>query len=324
MAFDWGEGSYGEDANEEPRPSDTISQDQFTPDKSAGSDLSQHEHANRVNRIVSTYMASSPEQRHAGARWYSQAHRAATTVAKGEDPGIGFNTPAMKRGVYRPPDVSKEDVNRSAGVIAALSPAMPAGMTWTENPKAAHELMKAPAGEQERLAHQGERSSAPGLKHAGGAHVKTANRIIQGEDPEETFAFKRQGRTGNPLPDQHKKRGSFYRNIADPSHSQNATVDFRSAGIAAHHRTSTAGVAQDLGNLSGSRYQDYERAHQDAADIINQHLAQSGQASRVLPHQVQATTWVADEANQEYGHGNKSHGGGRKNFRQPFGQETTG
>jgi hypothetical protein len=323
MSFQWPDNSYGEDENSEPQPSAAINPQQFTPDKSVGSDLSQHEHANRVNRIVSTYMASSPEQRHAGNRWYSQAHRAATTVAKGEDPGIGFNTPAMKRGVYRPPSVSGEDVRKQSGVIAALSPAMPAGMTWKENPRAAYELNQASDSERDRLAHQGERASTPALKHAGGAHVKTANRILDGEDPEETFDFVRQNKSGAPMPDAHKKRGAFYRNIADPSNSTNSTVDFRSAGIAAHFRSGTADISKDLGTLSGQRYKDYEGAHQEATDVINQHLAQAG-TPQLQPHQVQATTWLADQNAQEYGGSNKSTGGGRKGFRTPFGQERTG
>lgn len=329
----WPAGSEGDVANSPAEQHPALSTGQFTPDKSAGKDLDVHEHANRVNRLVSTYLAASPEQRHGGATWYGGAHRAAVTVASGRDPGIipqgARSTPSIKQGVYRPPNVSADDVNRAAGVIARLSPSMPAGMDWEHNPRAAHELYRMTPKQRER-ASQGGAEGAAGrrvngnraLQHSGGAHVANATEILEGRETPEQNLNQTIGRRGDRR-DTRKKAGSFMRNITDPAHSSEVTVDARSAGIAGHHRVKFDEVSQTYGKLEGQRYHDFEGAHQEATQIVNQHLAAAGH-SPILPHQLQATTWVADKQGQEFGQGNMSKGGGRKNFRMPFGQEKTG
>jgi hypothetical protein len=328
----WGEGTFGVDANSAPEPHPALGA-QFTPDRSMGKNLSEHEHANRVNRLISTYNAATPEQRHSGATWYSGAHRAAVTVASGRDPGVvpegQRSTKAIKQGVYRPPGVGTADVERAAGVIARLSPSMPAGMNWENNPRAAHELYKMTPGQRAAASEVSAKGSAArrvngntSLQHSGGSHIAHATAILEGHETPEENLNQTIGRRGDRL-DTRKKAGSFMRNIASPSTSHEVTVDARSAGIASHHRVGFSEVAKDLGNLAGARYHDYEAAHQEAAGIINQHLKAAGKPP-IMPHQLQATTWIADKQGQEYGQGNRTHSGGRASFRQPFGQEKTG
>jgi len=317
----WGEGTYGEEAQDVSLP--RLSSRQFTPDKSMGKSLSVEEHARRVNRLVSTYMASSPEQRRQGNEWYNSAHRAAVTVAKGEEPGVipegKLETRAIKRGVYKPPSVSDEAVERASGAIARLSPSMPAGMSWRHNPQAAYEASKLSPEEVSKVT-AGKRPRTEGLKHAGAYAVEHASAILRGDVTPEEDLNQHIGRTGKVL-DSRGKIGSFKRNITDPAHSREVTVDARSAGIAAGKRVSFDEVGKVLGVLHGQRYRDYEAAHQEATDIVNQHLKAAG-SPPIMPHQLQATTWIADKDAQtwrgSYGSGN------RHTADMPFGQEKTG
>ena len=338
----WGEGTEGEAAQSTaPTPSPVVSPHQFTVDKSLPKNMSQHEHANRVNRIVSSYLAASPEQQHQGKTWYRKAHRAAVTVANGEAPGVGNYTKAMKRGVYRQPGVTQEHVERAAGAIARLSPSMPAGMDWEHNAQAAHEVGKlsdkqADAINQDR---PGARriSGNTALHHAGGHAIGHARAILQGEvTPEEDLNEKVSHKTGKTT-DVRKKAGSFYRNIANPMHSPEVTVDARSAGVASGKRVGFEDVSREVGKLEGSRYKGYEGDYQEATGIINQHLAQAGKPP-VLPHHVQAGSWLADKADLEKsmgtGNGGRARGahlhagpGGRalshNDFPTPVGQGKT-
>jgi hypothetical protein len=359
---DWGEGSEGSEA-QSPTPSPAISTQQFTPDKSAGKNLDVHEHANRVNRIVSTYLAASPAQRRAGNTWYWQAHRAAVTVANGENPGIGNNTKAMKRGVYRKPGVTPEHVERAAGAIARLSPSMPAGMNWEHNAQAAYETSKL-SDKQADAINRGKPGAryvhgTSSLKHAGEHAIVHAHAISKGDVTPEQDLNQQIGTKGATL-DVRKKAGSFYRNIKDPMHSTEVTIDARSAGVAAGQRLGFRDVNEQVGKMQGGRYKDYERAYQDATDIVNQHLQQGQKTAapnpkraavqarpipapghggaKLLPHQVQATTWLADKADLEHkmtgGTGSVAQGshlhagpGGRSashsDFPMPVGQERT-
>ncbi len=321
-------------------PSPSLSPHQgFTPDKSTGKSLDQQEHANRVNRIVSTYMSSTPQQRHAGTTWYGKAHRAAVTVAKGEDPGVGYYTKAMKRGVYRPPGLSDEKVDRAAGAIARLSPSMPAGMDWEHNAQAAYETGKLSDEQVSDINKDSSKRYVPGttsLKHAAGAAIVHAHAILTGKVSAEEDLNTKPGAHG-PLPDR-QKIGTFYHNIKAAGHSNEATVDARSAGITAGKRLGFHDVAPQVGSLRGERYMDYERAHQDATEVINQHLAQVGKTANLTPPRVQATTWLADKedldskmgnANGGRASGNHLHAGiGGKplshlDFPMPAGQEKT-
>jgi hypothetical protein len=260
MAMGWGEGSEGEAANSVQHPA--LNGDQFKPDKSAGKDLSVHEHALRVNRLLDTYAAATPQERSAGRTWYRNAHRAAVTVASGRNPGVipygKKDTPSIKQGVYRPPGVTQEHVTRAAGVIARLSPSMPAGMDYEHNPKAAHELYQMTPKQRETASGTSPAASAArrvrgnvGLPHSGGMHIGHATAILEGHETAEENLNQKIGRRGDRL-DVRKKAGSFMRNIASPATSHEVTVDARSAGIAAHYRVGFAEVAQDLGNLTGT------------------------------------------------------------------------
>jgi hypothetical protein len=287
---------------DEATPSPVVSTQQgFTIDKSQGKSLSMQEHANRVNRIVSTYLASSPEQQRSGRTWYKKSHRAAVTVAKGEDPGIGTYTPAMKRGVYRPPGLTDEKIDRAAGTIARLSPSMPAGMNWEHNAQAAYEVGKLTDPQVSAISHSGDRARyVPGnssLHHAGEHAIVHAHAIATGQTTPEADLNQKAGSHG-PI-DDRKKAGSFYRNIKDPLHSTEVTVDARAVGIAAGHRVGFKDVAEQAGSMSGQRYKDYEHAYQDATDIVNAHLDQAGKTAKLAPHMVQATTWLTDKADLE-------------------------
>lgn len=322
---------------DEIQPSSSLSPHQgFTVDKSYGKNLDQQEHANRVNRIVSTYMSSTPAQQHSGNVWYRQAHRAAVTVAKGEDPGIGNNTKAMKRGVYRPPGLSDDSVDRAAGAIARLSPSMPAGMNWEHNAQAAHEVSKLSDSQVSDIAADSSKRYVPGthsLKHAGNTAIVHASAILKGTVTPEQDLNTKPGAHG-PVPDR-QKIGSFYHNIKDPMKSNEVTVDARSAGITVGKRVGFADVAEQVGKLGGQRYGDFEKAHQDATEVINQHLAQQGKTAKLVPNQVQATSWLADKTDLEkkINPGGTSGGhlhagpGGRaathRDFPTPAGQEKT-
>jgi hypothetical protein len=315
-----------------PEPSSSLSPHQgFTVDKSFGKNLSQQEHANRVNRIVSTYMSSTPEQQHAGNTWYRQAHRAAVTVAKGEDPGIGANTKAMKRGVYRPPGLTDDAVDRASGAIARLSPSLPAGMDWTHNAQAAHEVSKLSESQVSDINKDSSKRYVPGtqsLKHAGGAAIVHAHAILTGKVTPEQDLNTKQGK-----PDR-QKIGTFYHNIKSAGRSNEVTVDARSAGITVGKRIGFQDVQPQVGKLSGQRYRDFESAHQDATEIINQHLAQQGKTAKLTPPQVQATTWLADKSQYDkqinptpYAHLHTKNAAGKptsyRDFPTPAGQEKT-
>lgn len=316
-------------------PSASLSPHQgFTVDKSFGKNLSQQEHANRVNRIVSTYMSSTPEQQHSGNVWYRQAHRAAVTVAKGEDPGIGNNTKAMKRGVYRPPGLTDDSVDRAAGAIARLSPSLPAGMNWEHNAQAAHEVSKLSDSQVSAINKDSAARKVPGtssLKHAGGSAIVHAHAILSGKVTPEADLNQKPGAHG-PVEDR-QKIGTFYHNIKSAC-SNEVTVDARSAGITVGKRIGFQDVAEQVGKLGGQRYHDFEAAHQDATDIINQHLAQQGKTAKLTPPAVQATTWLADKSQYDkqinptpYAHLHTKNAAGKptsyRDFPQPAGQEKT-
>lgn len=314
----------------------------FTIDRSM--EVPEQEHANRVNRIVSTYLAATPEEQKAGRTWYRHAHRAAVTVAKGEEPGIGSYTKAMKRGVYRPPGLTDEAVDRASGAIARLSPSMPAGMDWEHNAQAAHEVGKL-TDEQADAIKRGEpgaRYQGEGIKHAGSEAILHARSILKGEVSPERDLNQAPGKKG--MLAAREKIGSFYRNVRDPLHSREVTVDARAVGVAAGKRVGFRDIGPQVGKMAGKRYLGYERAYQDATDIINDHLAHAAAVAGqrpprpLLPHMVQAGGWLADKRDLEWQIGDAN--GGRqsgahlhagktgkplsyRDFPTPVGQERT-
>jgi hypothetical protein len=69
-----------------------------------------------------------------------------------------------------------------------------------------------------------------------------------------------------------------------------------------------------------NRYDVLEEAHQEATRRINMNRLSQGQ-STIVPHQLQAITWLADKGAQQYGEGQQTKGGGRKSAQTPAGQE---
>lgn len=273
-----------------------------------------------VNNILATYDAATPEQKHAGARFYPQAHRAASAIAQGIAPGVLPNghatTPASRLGVYRPPGTSKDDVNRAAAKIAILSPSMPAGMRWDENAQAAHEIggvsddtiaglreahgalqtKQHASGLLKSLQGTGSRAEVKAAKSVlGAAQADYADKSAIARAPLEGTQLVHAGissilrahdvHTGASTPEQalpmKNKTGAFYQNIADPAHSERAVIDGRSHDIA---HGATLGWTTNRALSAAGRYSHFEQAHQQAAT-----------ARGVSPMTMQATTWIADK-----------------------------
>jgi hypothetical protein len=144
-------GDWGPDTNGSEHNDPNLNHDQFHP--LDVKNVSPEEHERHVSNIVDSVRAASPSERRAGARFYPRAHRDATRVGLGLNPGkqpyggTGAERPGRDR---MPKDVAARHVadpksfdtstRRGAGAIAALSPSSPAGMDWEHNPTAAHEV----------------------------------------------------------------------------------------------------------------------------------------------------------------------------------------
>ena len=268
-----------------------------------------------TGRALASYDAASPQTVKEGKGFYPSAHRAAVTVAKGEAPGIipegKASTPAIKRGVYRPPGLSDEAVHGAAVKIAILSPATPAGMTWKMNPQAAHEVSQlspegVAAAHQNRADVNAGQNARGALKTGGGtkeavATTKAASDVSSaalrdrlGAEGLSSLTHASGGSISRAVDmhtgaasaadwqESHKvKTGAFAENITDPAHSQRSTIDAHSADILEGQRRS---FKFDRGLSAVGRYGPMEAANADAAK-------QRG----VSPHQMQAVGWLADE-----------------------------
>jgi hypothetical protein len=189
--------------------------------------LAQEQFKGHVENIIQKYHSASPEFLKGGNEWYERAH----DVAK----GIGGG-----------------DVQRGAGIVAALSPQM----SWERNINMAHEL----------------------VRHGTASHtednLKKALKIHEGADPREVLGG-------------HKVR-SFYENIVDPSNPNPVTIDRHAHDIAVGDPFKGSGggtrntAPVDLGLSSMGRYKHFEHAYRHAA----------GELGVELPHKVQAVTWV--------------------------------
>jgi hypothetical protein len=296
--------------------------------------------AGHVKNALASYDAASPNALKGGMRFYPQAHRAAVTVAKGEAPGIipegKADTPAIKRGVYRPPGLSDDAVHTAAVKIAILSPATPAGMSWKMNPQAAHEVSQlspegAAAAHQNRAdvqtganargtlktlktggAPAGQIKEAQGAVNASKAASDVSSAAVRGHLQAEGLSALTHASGGSisravdmhtgaasaaDWQSSHKvKTGAFAENITDPAHSQRSTIDAHSADILEGQRRS---FKFDRGLSSVGRYGALEGANAEAAK-------QRG----VQPHQMQAVGWVADEEARSQA-GSQATGGGR-------------
>jgi hypothetical protein len=313
--------------------------------------------AKHVKNALASYDAASPQTVKEGKGFYPSAHRAAVTVAKGEAPGIipegKASTPAIKRGVYRPPGLSDEAVHTAAVKIAILSPATPAGMTWKMNPQAAHEVSQL-SPEGVAAAHQNRadvnagakaRGNLKTLKTQGGtsAQIKEASGTVKETKAASDVSsaavrghLKAEGlsslthasgssisraidvHTGAESADkwqagQKVKTGAFAENITSPATSQRGTIDAHSADILEGQRRP---FKFDRGLASVGRYNALEGANATAAKMRG-----------VKPHEMQAVGWLADEqaraqAGSSAGTGAQKAGGvgGRRAGTVPVGQ----
>ena len=349
MSEDWGEDTLGAEA----QTPEALNAQQFKPmaisqkkNESVPDEVTQQ----HVHNLTSTWDALTPEQQHAGKRFYPKAHRAATAIAQGIEPGIippgKAETHAMKRGVYRPPGTSKEDVDRAAGTIAALSPSSPSGMSWEKNPQAAYEVIHRVTPEQMEGVRQANvginqaQIARGALKRAKSHHedttgpeatlsaATTRSKEISGQAraPFAGSPVKNAGTIaiekgydiahGNVQPGDvlSNKTGAFHQTIADPVHSQGAVVDGRSHDIA-HGARLLWDTERGLG--AQGRYKHFEQVHQLAAA-----------ARGVSPSALQAGTWLGDRQDQMSGQseGQRAIGqGARRTGGRPLGQsEATG
>lgn len=201
--------------------------------------LAQEQFKDHVDNIVKKYNEAGPEMVKGGHEWYNKAQGIAEKIGGG-------------------------DVNKGAGIIAALSPMT----SWERNISDANELTKT--------------GNVKGALVP--ANVEKARRIHEGEEPEKVLG-------GN-------KVTSFYHNISDPSSPLHVTVDRHAHDIAIGNpfigvggkggvpRTSNASgnkpMSEDLGLSAMGRYKHFVHAYTVA----------SGALGVDLPHKVQATTWV--------------------------------
>jgi hypothetical protein len=326
--MDWGEDTMGAEAQTDSNLNDA----QFKPlamkrgGKNPSPGPSAETMSGHVNNILATYDAVTPEQKHAGARFYPQAHRAASAIAQGIAPGVlgagQAQTRASKRGVYRPPGVSKDDVNRAAAKIAVLSPSMPAGMAWRENAQAAHDIAGVSGDTIAKLgvAHQalqtqqhaqgllkslkGTRKS-PGtgsraeIKAAAAVHAAArsdyADKAAIARAPLEGTQLVHAGivsilrahdvHTGASTPEQAlpmKNKTGAFYENIADPAHSNRAVIDGRSHDIAHG--ATLGWTTNRGLSAAGRYSHFEQAHQQAAT-----------ARGVSPMTMQATTWIADK-----------------------------
>lgn len=145
--------------------------------------------------------------------------------------------------------IGKGDVRKGAGILSALSP-----MTeWGLNVRKAEELVKT-----------GTTTSTGGMQN-----VRKAQRILEGQDPDQEFSEKTGPKTFN-----------FYHNIANPDSPHHVTIDRHAynAAVAQH------GALDELGGkVVGGKYNHFADAYKNATYRIGGSL---------VPQQVQATVWV--------------------------------
>lgn len=189
--------------------------------------LAESQFKSHVQNIIGKYHSASLEFLKGGNEWYERAHDVAKHIGGG-------------------------NVQRGAGIVAALSPQM----SWERNINMAKEL----------------------VQHGTASHtednLRKALKIYEGADPREVLGG-------------HKVR-SFYENIVDPSNPNPVTIDRHAHDIAVGDpfKGSGGGASDtkpvDLGLSSMGRYKHFEHAYRHAA----------GELGVDLPHRVQAVTWV--------------------------------
>jgi hypothetical protein len=253
------------------------------------------EHQQHVQNVVNSYTSATPAEKRGGANWYKSAHRQAAHIGAGVDPGKPRSERRKEFGQYLTstgPAERAENTARAAATIARLSPSG-GGMNWERNVPAAYEAGQM-SHEDAAKVRSGDRSPLKGknLRFASNQDVGKAHELAHGDkSPEEVLPM-------------HLKTGSFFKNINKPMSSQDVTVDARSHDIASGTRNKWG---TNLGLGSTGRYNYFADVHKEAARQLG-----------MRPHQVQATSWVADKRHaQEQGvgavhdaQGNRIKGGG--------------
>jgi hypothetical protein len=191
-------------------------------------ELASQQFDDHVQNIVSRYRSASPEFLKGGSEWYERAHDEAKKVGKG-------------------------NVERGAGLIAALSPQM----SWDRNVSMAHELVKT-----------GQASHTDD-------NLQKAIRIQDGAHPLEVLGG-------------HKVR-SFYHNIVDPSNPDPVTIDRHAHDIAVGNPFKGSGggsraKSPDLGLGAMGRYKHFENAYKTASGHLDVGIPNRVQAVTWVAH----------------------------------------
>lgn len=181
-----------------------------------------------VQNIVGRYRSASPDFLKGGSEWYERAHDVANKVGKG-------------------------NVQRGAGIIAALSPQM----SWDRNVSMAHELVNT-----------GQASHTED-------NLNKALKIHEGAHPLDVLGG-------------HKVT-SFYKNIVDPSDPTPVTIDRHAHDIAVGRPFKGSGGGSkekgpDLGLGAMGRYKHFENAYHTAAGHLDVPIPNRVQAVTWVAH----------------------------------------
>jgi hypothetical protein len=185
-----------------------------------------------VENIIRKHEAATPADRKHGEMWYRDAHIQSFAVGRG-------------------------NVERGAGIIAALSPRAP----WDDNIAAAHRLAQTGESWEKHTLH-------PQDKGQVAVQNAKALRILAGEHPLDVLGG--------------MKERSFYHNILDPENPEHITIDKHAHDIALGIPQGVRRIMPDLGLGAKSRYQHFADAYRTASEV----------AGIVIPNILQATTWV--------------------------------
>ena len=333
----WGDDTNGADAQKPAEPAASYSFQGY------GKNLNKPQFEQHVKNVMASTQAAGPVEQQRGKNFYPMAHELSKSVGRGVDPSGALehgtpghvsrdyflgNTSALKEEIHDPTNTLQETrVKQGAGAVAALSPAMPweqrgkdDKVTSYPNVQAAHELRGVSEGEMVEI-QRGNRAPVAGnparanLNRQSGANISKAHDILHGyRDPDMAFSTRsKAARTKNPGPlpggEPTVKTGAFYGNIVDPTHSQRATIDGRSHDIAVGEELAWK-TNRGLG--AQGRYDYLEAVHQEAAKRMG-----------MRPHEVQATSWLADKKAMSVGQTDKENAigkGARRHSQKPVGQ----
>jgi hypothetical protein len=185
-----------------------------------------------VENIIRKNDAATPTDRKLGEMWYRNAHIQAIAVGQG-------------------------NVERGAGIVAALSPRAP----WDDNIAAARRFAETREPWEKYTLH---------AQDKGQTRVQNdkAMRILSGEHPLDVLGG--------------MKERSFYHNILDPENPEHITIDKHAHDIAMGISQGVRRTSPELGLGAKSRYQHFSDAYRTASDVTG----------IVVPLVLQATTWV--------------------------------